>query len=242
MANGVEGRVVVVTGGSQGIGRYIAHTFAKEGARLAIADVKPMDKVADELRGMDADVLTVPTDVTDETQVQALMQTVAQHYGQIDVLVNNAGIVPHFAWGVPRWAPIREMEKSFWDRVINTNLGGTVLCTKHVLPYMRERQTGHVISLYGGGGGTGAAAYVVSKDAIKSLTRFVAEEERDANVCVVCLSPGGTIATELAPEDARQRLPGPELAGNRFVLAAQVGMEMSGHLLDLEGDHLEIRE
>jgi 3-oxoacyl-[acyl-carrier protein] reductase len=170
------------------------------------------------------------------------MRQVIDHYGHLDVLVNNAGIVPHFAWGVPRWAPIREIDKAFWDNVINTNLGGTMLCTKHALPYMRERGSGHIINLYGGGGGTGAAAYVVSKDAIKTFTRFAAEEERDANVCIVCLSPGGTIATEMAPEEARQRLPGPDLAGNRFVLAAQVGMDMSGHLLNLKEGRLEIEE
>lgn len=238
----LEGRVVLVTGGSQGIGRYIAHRFAQEGAHLAIADIRPMDNIEEELRQMEAEVLTVPADVTSEDQVQELMRQVVDRYGHIDVLVNNAAIVPHFAWGGPRWAAIREIEKSFWDRVINTNLGGTVLCSKHVLPYMRERGSGHIINLYGGGGGTGAAAYVVSKEAIKSLTRFVAEEERDANICVVCLSPGGTIATENAPEEARQRLPGPELAGPRFVLAAQVGMEMSGHLLNLVDDHLEIEE
>jgi 3-oxoacyl-[acyl-carrier protein] reductase len=238
----LEGQVVLVTGGSRGIGRYIAHTFAKEGAHLAIADIEPMDKIAGELREMEAEALTVTADVTDEEQVRGLMRQVVDRFGRIDVLVNNAGIVPHFAWGVPRWSAIRELDKSFWDKVINTNLGGSMLCTKHALPYMRSQGSGHIINLYGGGGGTGAAAYVVSKDAIKSFTHYVAEEERDANVCIVCVSPGGTIATEMAPEEARQRLPGPELAGNRFVLAAQVGMEMSGHLLNLQDGKMVIAE
>lgn len=238
----LEGKVVVVTGSARGIGRYISHTFAKEGAHLAIADIEPLDQVEGELRGMEAEVLAVPTDVTNEDQVRALMQRVADRFGHIDVLVNNAGIVPHFAWGGPRWAAIRDMDKSFWDKVINTNLGGTFLCTKHALPYMRQQGSGHVISLFGGGGGTGAAAYVVSKFAIKTFTKYVAEEERDANVCVVSLGPGGTIATEKAPEEARQRLPGPELAGNRFVLAAQAGMDMSGHLLDLKDGKIVIDE
>src|SRR5204862_201770 len=85
-------------------------------------------------------------------------------------------------------------------------LDGTMLCSKHVLPYMREKGSGHILNLYGGGGGTGAAAYVVSKDAIKSLTHFIAEEEREAGIFVAALSPGGTIATEMAPEEAGRAL------------------------------------
>ena len=234
--------VVLVTGAAKGIGRYIAHTFAAEGARLAVADIEPLDQVAGELRGLGAEVLAVNVDVTREDQVAAMASRVVAHFGHVDVLVNNAAIVPHFAWGGPRWPPIRDIEKSFWDRVIDTNLGGTVLCTKHVLPFMEQRRSGHIINLHGGGSGVGAAAYVVSKEAIRYLTHYVAAEEREMNICIVVLSPGGAIACEWAPEEARQRMPGPELAGNRFVLAAQVGMEFSGHLLDLTDGRLEIAD
>ncbi len=238
----LQGKVVLITGGARGIGRYIAHTFAKEGANVAVADIEPLDKVTDELRAMEVETLGVKADVTNEQEVESMVDRVANRFGRIDVLVNDAAIVPHFAWGGPRWAAIRDMEKSFWDRVIGTNLGGTFLCTKHVLRKMGPNRSGHILNLYGGGGGTGAAAYVVSKEAIRVFTRFVAEEERENNICIVALSPGGTIATENAPEEARQRLPGPELAGPRFVLAAQVGMDMSGHLLDLQGDKLVIAD
>ncbi len=230
----LQNQVVIVTGAARGIGRYIAHTFARAGANLVVADIDSLDNVAHELREMEADVLAVPADVRNEAQVQAMVQQAIDRFGHIDVLVNDAGIVPHFAWGVPRWARIRDMEKSFWDRVVDTNLGGTMLCTKHVLPHMEARRSGHVINLYGGGSGPGAAAYVVSKEAIRVLTRFVAEEEREFNVCVVSISPGGAIATEDAPEEARNRMPSPESSGDRWVLAAQVGMELSGQLLDLK--------
>ena len=230
----LQNQVVVVTGAARGIGRYIAHTFGRAGANLVVADIDSLDNVARELREMEADVLVVPADVRNEAQVQAMVQQAIDRFGHIDVLVNDAGIVPHFAWGVPRWARIRDMEKSFWDRVVDTNLSGTMLCTKHVLPHMEARRSGHVINLYGGGSGSGAAAYVVSKEAIRVLTRFVAEEEREFNVCVVSISPGGAIATEDAPEEARNRMPSPESSGDRWVLAAQVGMELSGQLLDLK--------
>ena len=235
----MEGQVVVVTGAARGIGRYIAHSFAKAGASLVVADVDSLDKVVGEIREMEADALSVSTDVRDESQVQALMERAVGEHGKIDVLVNNAGIVPHFAWGVPRWPRIRDIEKEFfWDKVLGTNLGGTFLCTKHALRQMEEGRSGHIINLYGGGSGPGAAAYVVSKEAIRVFTRFVADEEREHNVCVVALSPGGAIATEDAPEEARQRMPAPESSGERWVLAAQAGMELSGQLLDLKEGRL----
>src|SRR5437588_5672765 len=231
----LENQVVVVTGASKGIGRYISHTFAQAGAKLVLADVDSLDNVVREVKEMEAEVLPVAADVRDESQMAALMDRAASQFGKIDVLVNNAGIVPHFAWGVQRWPRVRDIEKSFfWDTVLATNLGGTFLGTKHALRHMEERGSGHIINLYGGGAGSGAAAYVVSKEAIKVFTRFVAEEERDHNIVVVAISPGGAIATENAPEEARARMPGPESSGNRWVLAAQVGIDMSGQLLDLK--------
>src|SRR5581483_8840064 len=134
-----------------------------------------------------------------------------------------AGVVTHFGWGVPRWPMVRDMEKDFWDKVMQTNLGGTFLCTKHALPYMQERRSGHIINLYGGSPPKtlGSCVYSVSKDAIRTFTRFVAEEVREDNICVVSVSPGGAIATEDAPEAVRRIMPGPDSAGNRFIRGAE---------------------
>jgi len=239
----MESQVVIVTGAARGIGRYISHTFADAGANLVVADVGSLDNVVRELREKEVDVLPVAADVRDEAQVAAMMDQAVNRFGKIDVLVNNAGVVPHFQWGTPRWPRIVESEKAFfWDTVMMTNLGGTYLGTKHALRHMEPRRSGHIINLYGGGGGAGAAAYVVSKEAIKVFTRFAAVEEQDHNVCVIAISPGGAIATEDAPEEARARMPGPESSGNRWVLAAQVGMEMSGKLLDLQDDRIVVVE
>src|SRR5262249_3371830 len=218
--------IVIVTGGGKGVGRYIAHTFAEEGAKGAIADVDGgrVERTGGGLRGPGADGGAVAADGGGEDAVRAMIDRVASEYGRIDVLVNDAGIVPHFAWGVPRWPRIRDMELGFWNRVMETNLGGTFLCTKHVLPRMEAQRSGHVVNLYGGGGATssgGACVYVVSKEAIRVFTHYVAEEVRDSNVCVVAVNPGAAIATEDAPEEARQRMPGPEFVENRFVLAAR---------------------
>jgi 3-oxoacyl-[acyl-carrier protein] reductase len=240
----LKGKVAVITGGAKGIGRYIAHNFAREGAKIAISDidVERMKKTAAELRELGADPLAARCDVRVEDEVKAFMKTVAARYGRIDALVNNAGIVTHFGWGMPRWPLVRDMEKSFWDKVVETNLGGTFLCTKHALPTMQEQRSGHVINLYGGSPPktVGSCVYSVSKDAIRTFTRFVAEEMREWNICVVAVSPGGAIATEDAPEEVRAKMPGPDSAGNRFVLAAEAGMELSGQRLTLKNGRLEI--
>ena len=157
------------------------------------------------------DAIAVPIDVRDEKDVRHMAYTVADRFGQIDALINDAGIVPHFNWGIPRWPRVRYLSKDFWDSVIQTNLGGTFLCTKYVVPFMEEQRSGNIVNLWGGGRAEnhGASPYVVSKDAIRTFTRFVAEEEREWNVCVVAFSPKQAIATEDAPAEARQRLPGP---------------------------------
>jgi 3-oxoacyl-[acyl-carrier protein] reductase len=238
----LEGKVAVVTGGAKGIGRYIATTFAQAGARaVAVADVdaERLNRTAGELADLGAETLAVTTDVRDEDSVRGLMSQVVDRFGRLDVLVNNAGIVPHFQWGVQHWPAIRDMDLAFWDRVIRTNLYGTFLCTKQAIPYMERQGGGHIISLHGGGG-IHACAYMVSKDAIWTFTRYTAMEVRDANICVVVMSPGAAIATEDAPEEARQRMPGPDYAGNRFVLAATAPMELSGKLLTVTDGRLEV--
>jgi 3-oxoacyl-[acyl-carrier protein] reductase len=232
----MQGKVVIVTGGAKGIGRHAAHTLAKAGARvvLADADAERMYKTAGEIRSFGPETIAIPTDVRDEKDVRRMVYTVVDRFGQIDVLINDAGIVPHFNWGIPRWPRVRLLSKDFWDSVIQTNLGGTFLCTKYVVPFMEERRSGNIVNLWGGGRpeNHGAAAYVVSKDAIRTFTRFVAEEEREWNICIVAFSPKQAIATEDAPEEARKRLPGPEILGNGFVLAAQVGMELTGKTVE----------
>jgi 3-oxoacyl-[acyl-carrier protein] reductase len=232
----LQGKIVIVTGGAKGIGRYAAHTLAQAGGTVIIVDVdlERLHKTLGELRDLKFEAWALAADVRHEEEVRRMVHQVVDRYGQIDVLVNDAGIVPHFNWGIPRWPRVRVMSKDFWDSVIQTNLGGTFLCTKYVVPFMEARRSGHIVNLWGGGRAEnhGAAAYVVSKDAIRTFTRFVAEEEREWNVCVVAFSPKQAIATEDAPEEARKRLPGPECLGNGFVLAAQAGMELTGKTVE----------
>src|SRR3954447_933985 len=166
----MKDKVAVITGAAKGIGRYIAQGFAREGAKIAIGDIdlERLKRTHGELEALGGEVVAQPLDVRCEDQVKEFMGATVARFGRIDVLVNNAGVVTHFGWGVPRWPLIRDMEKSFWDKVIDTNLNGTFLCTKHALPYMQERRSGHIITLYGGSPPKtlGSCVYSVSKDAI----------------------------------------------------------------------------
>jgi NAD(P)-dependent dehydrogenase (short-subunit alcohol dehydrogenase family) len=237
----LQDKVVVVTGSAQGIGKHAAKTFAQEKAKVVIADFNNelARKTAGEI-GQTTETLAVHVDVRDEDSVKKMVDQVINRFGRIDVHINNAAIVPHFAWGIPRWPRISDMPKEFWERVIQTNLGGTFLCTKHVLPHMEKKKSGHIINLYGGGGikPAGACAYMVTKDAIRTFTRYVAEEARDSNVCVVIFSPRVPIVTETAPEEAFKRLPGPEILGQGFVLAAELPMEQSGEIVSFQNGKL----
>src|SRR4030095_1293561 len=221
----LQGKIVIVTGGAKGIGRYAAHTLAQAGGTVIIVDVdvERLHKTLGELRDLKFEAWALAADVRHEDEVRRMVHQVVDRYGQIDVLVNDAGIVPHFNWGIPRWPRVRFMSKDFWDNVIQTNLGGTFLCTKYIVPFMEARRSGNIVNLWGGGRAEnhGAAAYVVSKDAIRTFTRFVAEEEREWNVCVVAFSPKQAIATEDAPEEGQKRLPGPELLGHGFCAGAE---------------------
>jgi NAD(P)-dependent dehydrogenase (short-subunit alcohol dehydrogenase family) len=241
----LEGKVVVITGSGQGIGKHAAKTFAQEKAKVVIADFNDdlARKTTAEIGRM-TESFAVHADVRDEDSVAAMVDEVIGRFGQIDVMLNNAAIVPHFAWNIPRWPLIADMPLEFWDRVIHTNLYGTFFGTKHVIPHMAKRKTGHIINLYGGGGVKpgGAGTYMVTKDGIRTFTRYVAEEVREANICVVTFSPRVPIATETAPEEALKRLPGPEVLGNGFVLCAQLPMDQSGKCFGHEDGKLVLEE
>ena len=240
----LQDKVVVVTGAAQGIGKHAAKTFAEQKAKVVIADFNEelARKTAGELQRL-TETVAIRADVRSEEDVKKMIDQVINRFGQIDVHINNAAIVPHFAWGIQRWPRISEMPMDFWNKVVQTNLYGTFLGTKHVIPHMEKRRSGHIVNLYGGGGlkPAGACTYMATKDAIRTFTRYVAEEVRDANICVLTFSPRVPIATESAPEEALKRLPGPEILGQGFVLAAELPMENSGQCFAHENGKL-VRE
>src|ERR1044072_1944016 len=128
----LKDKIAVVTGGAKGIGRYIAHGFAREGAKVAIGDIdlERLKRTEAELREIGADPLALKLDVRDEDDVRAFMKEIAARFGAIDVLFNNAGIVTHFGWGVPRWPMGRGLGQKFWGKDLGTNISGTLACQK----------------------------------------------------------------------------------------------------------------
>jgi NAD(P)-dependent dehydrogenase (short-subunit alcohol dehydrogenase family) len=237
----LQDKVVVITGSGQGIGKHAAKTFAQEKAKVVIADFnEELAKQCAAEIGRLTETMAIHADVRNEDSVESMIDQVMRRFGQIDVMMNNAAIVPHFAWNIPRWPLIADMPLEFWDRVVRTNLYGTFFGTKHVIPRMVKRNSGHIINLYGGGGVKpgGAGTYMVTKDGIRTFSRYVAEEVRESNICVVTFSPRVPIATETAPEEALKRLPGPEVLGQGFVLCAQLPMDQSGKCFAYENGKL----
>jgi NAD(P)-dependent dehydrogenase (short-subunit alcohol dehydrogenase family) len=186
---GLDGKVVLVTGGSRGIGKGIARGMAGEGASVAVA-ARPSEALTEterELRDAGATVLAVPTDVTDEGQVGRLFAAVVDRFGRLDVLVNNAGA---FDGG-----PLDELSLEAWNKVIGVNLTGPFLCTREAFRIMKRQGGGRIInvsSISAQRVRPRSAPYSASKHGVWGLTQVTALEGRDHNIAASCLYPGNT--------------------------------------------------
>lgn len=255
----VKNKVVIVTGGASGIGRYVAGTFAAEGAKIVVADVSPMDRVEAELAEAGVEALFVPTDVRLEDDVQELMASANERFGRIDVLINNAAVVTHFpGGGKPPWPRIRDMDEDFFENVVRTNLFGVFLGTKAAIPYMERQGGGHIINVGQGNlkpatrtDNVGSCVYSMTKVAVRSFTNQIAPEEKDQNVCIVSMSPGSSLSgpgglryrgiwTEDIADEFRAGMAPIASVGNRYVLAAEAPIEFTGHQLTVIDGRLAI--
>ena len=203
----LDGRIAIVTGAAKGMGWDICLTLAREGAHLAVAarDVPPLDKLAKEIEAIGRRALVAPTDVTDEAAVERLMARTRETYGRIDILVNAAGVTG------PIETPVQEIKVEDFRFVLEANIVGTFLPTKHVLPVMIAQKYGKVLNISGTSGLRGykyRAAYSSSKWALRGFTRTVALEAGPHNVNVNALHPGivaGDRMDKLCREKARKR-------------------------------------
>jgi NAD(P)-dependent dehydrogenase (short-subunit alcohol dehydrogenase family) len=191
----LTGKVAVVTGSTKGIGRAIAEALAAFGARVVISSRKAerCAAVAGEIDGGGGEALAVPCNISDKAQLRALVDRTMEHWGQIDVLVCNAAVNPHFG-------PLSEISEEAYDKIMDTNVKSNLWLCNMVIPQMAERKDGAVIivSSIGGLKGHGKlGAYALSKAADMQLARNLAVEWGRANVRVNCIAPG-LVRTDMA--------------------------------------------
>lgn len=200
--NRYQDRVVLVTGGAQGLGAAMATRFASEGASVAIGDVSPdaATALAGELQQRYGQVCTAHrVDVTDSADVNTWVNTVAEDRGRIDALVNNAGII--------RDNKIDDIDDTDWHAVVDVSLTGSFYCTRAVLPHMRERQYGRIVSFSSMSwrGNYGQANYVAAKAGIVGLTRTIALETARHGITANAIAPGLIETPMLASMNAPAR-------------------------------------
>jgi NAD(P)-dependent dehydrogenase (short-subunit alcohol dehydrogenase family) len=183
----LEGKIALVTGASQGLGRALALAYAREGAKLVInargeGSIRP---VAEEVEALGAEVLAIPADVADSESVGRLVSQAAERFGGIDVLVNNAGILG------PR-VKIEEFPEDEWRKVIDANLTGLFLVSKAAVPHLKAEAS--VINLVSGVSVDGRpewGAYSVSKFGVEGITQILAAELKERGIRVNAVDPGG---------------------------------------------------
>jgi NAD(P)-dependent dehydrogenase (short-subunit alcohol dehydrogenase family) len=180
-------RVIIVTGGAQGIGRAIAQRLHEEGATIVIADLQGHEAAAGELGG-----LGVRVDVSSEDDTRAMAAAALERYGRIDGLVNNAGI---YSTLVPK--PFEQIDVAEWRKVYDVNVLGMFLCIRAVTPAMREAGFGRIVNIASGTPYKGVPFllhYVTSKGAVITMTRSVAKEVAADGILVNTVAPGFTMS------------------------------------------------
>ena len=232
----LNGKVAIVTGSNRGIGRGIARGFAREGASLALAarDAALLDDAADEFRGLGAQVAAIPTDVTDEDSVNALIDLTLAQFGQLDVLVNNAGIAVH--------APLADMTLADWQATIDVNLTGPFLCARAALRVMVAAGRGRIInvaSISSQRVRPGSASYSASKFGLWGLTQVIALEGRAHGVSCSCLNPGNTWV-ERRTGSQRREDDEPMMTVDELATAAVTMAAMPDHVNMLEATVLPV--
>ncbi len=206
MSEGADKRysVAVVTGAAQGIGAAIVHRLAERGYRLALLDRNPdaLQSLQQQLRSNGVECLSVSLDVRSKQEIALAVDSILQQWGQIDALINNAGIIKD--------GLIQQLSEDDWDQVLDVNLKGAFLMCQAVFAAMKSRQAGKIVNIVSRAwlGNIGQANYSASKGGLVSLTRTLALEFARHQINVNAVAPGliDTPMTQKMPEHARERL------------------------------------
>ena len=203
----IADKVVVITGASSGIGESTARLLAGSGAKVVLGARRTdrIDALVKDITAKGGAALGFQADVTKRSEVEALVQGAIHEYGRIDVIVNNAGIMPI--------APMAALKVEEWDRMIDVNIKGLLFGVAAVLPIMQKQKQGHIINMSSVGGfkvwAPGGTVYSATKFAVRAITEGLRMEHKADNIRCTIISPG-TVATELpegsSEEDTRKNL------------------------------------
>jgi 3-oxoacyl-[acyl-carrier protein] reductase len=236
-------RVAMVTGAARGIGREIALTLVREGAKVAICDIdiEPLNDVANEITAAGGEALASKVDTTKSTEINQMVESTLQRFGAIDILVNNAG-----GSARDKASVFHEAEEEVWSSTIARNLNGTLVCTRAVINHMIERKSGKIVNLAsvnGISGQGGFADYSAAKAGIIGFTKALAKEVNSYGINVNAVAPGviETRVVEQIPKETMteileklnlNRLGQPEDIANAVLyLASDDASYVTGHVL-----------
>jgi len=242
----LTGKSVLVTGGSRGIGRACCLMLARAGASVAVnyrIETPSAELLVEEIESQGGEAFALAADVSKRTEAEMLVDETVARFGNIDILVNSAGI-----W---KSSPIDEMSDGEWDEMIGVNLTGTFNCIRAAVPPMKEARSGRIINISSTAGQRGeafCAHYAATKGAVISLTKSVAVELAPYGILVNCVAPGWTV-TDMTRDDllgARresilQTIPlaragtAEEVAGAVVFLASELATFVTGEVLNVNG-------
>jgi NADP-dependent 3-hydroxy acid dehydrogenase YdfG len=191
--NNIEGKVVVITGASSGFGKITAEYLSERGATVVLG-ARSTDKIKALAKSINEDggkALAVTTDVTARDQVKKLVDSAVEEFGKVDVMLNNAGIMP--------LAPLEKLRVDEWDQMIDVNIKGVMYGIAAALPHMKEQKSGHIINVSSVAGhvvGPGSVVYAATKHAVRTISEGLRQEVKPYNLRTTIISPGA-VDTEL---------------------------------------------
>ncbi|MCJ7642158.1 MAG: 3-oxoacyl-[acyl-carrier-protein] reductase [Desulfobacterales bacterium] len=240
----LNGKVALVTGGAQGIGKAVALMLAHHGADVIVADVnlEKAQETAKEVEATGRGAMAVKVDITRLNDVEQMVESAIARFGKVDILINNAGIA--------RDKLILRMTEEDWDAVLDVNLKGTFHCTKTVIKHMSKQRSGKIVniaSVVGEMGNAGQANYSASKAGVIGLTKTIAREFAQRGINVNAIAPGyiQTPMTDVLPDKAKEelkrmipmeRLGQPEdVAHAVLFLVSEASSYITGQVLNVNG-------